>query len=353
MAADNILVLYTEFMPYNLAAFKAFSKLTAATVHVVYWDYKKVSPYLPSDLDGIKFIPRSSSSYSSIKTLINLLNPKFIFVSGWVDRVYLQLAFSARLWDIPVIVGLDNKWKGSLRQILFAGASKVLHRFFFSGAFVPGKSQYQFARKLGFIPDQIRKGAYTADVSCFQKERVYPPRKEILFIGRLTPSKGIELLTSCFLKLSNTRKFADWKLIVVGTGPLQDSLPISPRIVYKGFLNQQEIAMVAQKVSFFCLPSLAEPWGLVVHEMATAGIPLLLSNDCGSAEDFLVDGHNGFQIIPGNEQSLSLGLQKMMELDNAQLVRMGERSRELSTRNSPAIWSQTLMSLVGYNKLLE
>ena len=351
MVIDQVLVLYTEFMPYNLAAFNSLSWITGATVHVVYWDFRKVSPYVPKEVAGIKFIPRSASNHKSLKQLIDLIDPDFIFVSGWRDKLYLRLALTDRLSGIPVIVGMDNKWERSFRQILFSIAAKVLHRFFFSGAFVPGKSQYQFARKLGFTPSQIRTGAYTADTACFWQERKVPFRKEILFIGRLTPIKGIDSLVTCFLKLSEEVKFTDWKLIVVGTGPMQDSLPISPRIQYKGFLNQQEIALLAQEVSFFCLPSLAEPWGLVVHEMAAAGVPLLLSSACGSAEDFLVDGYNGYYINPKDEQGLSSGLGKMMELSNEELVNMGERSRELSTKNSPAIWSHSLMSLAGFKDI--
>ncbi|HEY3402084.1 MAG TPA: glycosyltransferase [Ohtaekwangia sp.] len=346
MEKGNIVVLYTEFMPYNLAAFQALAREAALHVHIVYWDHKKLTPYLPPSTENLTFIPYSTVDRGAMITLVKMLEPKFVFVSGWTDKTYMAVAFYCRRNHIDVVLGFDTKWTGNLRQVLQLFAARFLIRSFFSKAFVPGNSQYHFARKLGFRHKEIQTGAYTADVDCFGGVQSVNRSKSILFIGRLSLVKGIDLLVRSFLRLRNDTNFSGWSLIIVGNGELRDQLPKDSSVIFKDFLSQQDIAMLANEAAFFCLPSRIEAWGLVVHEMASAGLPLLLSDSCGSAEDFLIAGYNGFTFHSGNDEDLSVKLSIMMSKSFEELRDMGERSRLLSQRNSPQLWSYKLLSLI-------
>ena len=51
------------------------------------------------------------------------------------------------------------------------------------------------------------------------------------------------------------------------------------------------------------LPSLIEPWGLVVEEALYFGLPVLVSDRCGSSE-LIKNGINGFTFDPANKNSL-------------------------------------------------
>jgi glycosyltransferase involved in cell wall biosynthesis len=42
------------------------------------------------------------------------------------------------------------------------------------------------------------------------------------------------------------------------------------------------------------LPSLHEPWGMVVHEFSAAGLPLILSDQVGSRFSYLINNENGY-----------------------------------------------------------
>lgn len=46
------------------------------------------------------------------------------------------------------------------------------------------------------------------------------------------------------------------------------------------------------------LPSYHEPWGLVVNEAMAAGLPVIVSNECGSSLDLVRDGENGYVLSP-------------------------------------------------------
>jgi glycosyltransferase involved in cell wall biosynthesis len=94
------------------------------------------------------------------------------------------------------------------------------------------------------------------------------------------------------------------------------------------------------------MPSEKEPWGVVMHEMAAAGLPLIATSEVGAASAFLEDGKNGFLIPPANEEVLIHALKRAMSLSSADYALMREHSHKLASAISPAIWSSTLLKLV-------
>ncbi|MDZ7907834.1 MAG: glycosyltransferase, partial [Gemmobacter sp.] len=53
------------------------------------------------------------------------------------------------------------------------------------------------------------------------------------------------------------------------------------------------------------LPSKSEPWGLVVNEAMICGLPVVVSDKCGSAIDLVQDGKTGFSFDYTNERKLA------------------------------------------------
>jgi glycosyltransferase involved in cell wall biosynthesis len=93
------------------------------------------------------------------------------------------------------------------------------------------------------------------------------------------------------------------------------------------------------------LPSRKEPWGVVVHEFAASGFPLLLSNRIGAKEQFLIEGKNGFEFEAEHVLSIKQALKKIIELDAPQLLAMSKQSNELSKSISPQIWVKKLLKM--------
>jgi len=136
---------------------------------------------------------------------------------------------------------------------------------------------------------------------------------------------------------------SDWKLVCVGTGEQFEERYIHQDIEHMGFKQPAEMAAYIEAASVFVLPSHFEPWGVVVHEMAQAGLPLILSDKIGGAEQFLVAGQNGYSFESGNIGELSQMLLKMMQHSDEELARMGEHSRKQAAMQSPEIWVETLL----------
>jgi glycosyltransferase involved in cell wall biosynthesis len=62
----------------------------------------------------------------------------------------------------------------------------------------------------------------------------------------------------------------------------------------------------------FVLPSVNEPWGLVVNEVMCAGVPVLSTREIGAAADLVIDGQTGFTFDAGDTDALAQLLRKVI-----------------------------------------
>jgi glycosyltransferase involved in cell wall biosynthesis len=136
------------------------------------------------------------------------------------------------------------------------------------------------------------------------------------------------------------------KLIVIGDGLLRDTLDLNKEhIIYHSFMPQKEILNFMSKAKYFCLPSIAEPWGVVIHEAAAAGLPIITTVNCGAASAFVKQGYNGFLFEPGNASKLREILLKMNKKSQNEIQNMGRHSFELSKQINAEMWSDVLLNL--------
>jgi glycosyltransferase involved in cell wall biosynthesis len=346
----RVLYLYSEVMGYTMATIRALLK-KGAEVHVVYKNRGKLTPYQPPVVENLYFYPRSSQTDETLEQISKKVDPQITVVSGWVDKEYLKVARKLRTGGKIVICGLDGQWHGSLRQRM----ANVLGRFhffshFFSHAWVAGVYQYEYARELGFAKKEIIFDLYSADLDLFSsaycecakiKEKKYPHR--FLFVGRLDLVKGLDVLLEAWRELGGQRK--DWELHLIGNGSLKDELIETPSIVVKDFLQPDDLVHEISSAGCFVLPSRREPWGVVVHEFAAAGLPLICSDVVGAAASFLIDGSNGYLFKSLDFSDLSSKLLNIIHAADEDLNKMGQVSVNLSRRITPDTSSANLLSL--------
>lgn len=349
----TILFLHTEFMGYTFAFAKALINNYKFDIHIVKKDKNLSRKYIPESYSGLSYYNRSE--YKNKQKLLNLIEkiqPKLIYITNWNDFHLKKIAFSYKKknGDIPIVTATDHSWKGSLRQhggvIL---AQLLLHRYF-SHIWVAGIRQYEFARRLGFKHNQILPFLYSADLTLFNaafkqsysvKEKKYP--KKILFVGRFTKVKGIDLLISAFKSIPKNKRI-NWSLRLIGNG----DFPItnSEDVEILDFLQPNELIQEIKTAGIFCLPSTYEPWGVVIHEFAAGGLPLLISDECGASSSFLINGYNGYVFKNGIIQSLKEKLELMISLSDKQLFSMGKNSHNLSQRITPELSAAALISII-------
>lgn len=233
---------------------------------------------------------------SSIKKIIKMnniirkLSYKELIISGWDDIVSWFLAFKSPRKKNAVVV------ESSVYESTIYGIKGLLKNFFllmFSKAYVPGKSNTELLKKLNFKGKIIE----TKGVGLYNRVKISSIRKvstvkKILYVGRLVPEKNIEWLIKYF------EKKTDFILEIVGFGILENELrnlaKDSTNIKFLGAVNNKELCEIYQNNDIFILPSKSEPWGLVVEEALNNGIPVLVSDRVGCADEIVVNGVNGY-----------------------------------------------------------
>jgi glycosyltransferase involved in cell wall biosynthesis len=346
----KVVFLYTELAEYFLKCCEELAK--SSEVSIIRWPVNKEAPFDFRYSDVLKVYSKKDYTYSQLKVLVEEINPDILICGGWIDKEYLKLA-KRYYKKIPTVLTCDTHWRGDLKQYL----AVILSRFFllntFSHAWVPGNPQRIYARKLGFEDKKISNGFYSCDLTKFnemyerqisQKQKSFP--KRFLYVGRYYEFKGIKDLWNAFIQLQNEEP-NEWELWCLGTG---DLIPVEhPKIKHFGFVQPKDLAPLLDKSGVFILPSHFEPWGVVAHEYAAAGFPLLLSNAVGASEAYLEEGKNGFSFPPASKNELKKVLKKVINLSSKELILMAEKSHQMAQSNSPLKWADKITQIYnGY-----
>jgi glycosyltransferase involved in cell wall biosynthesis len=346
----NILFLYTEIAGYTLACLRALNA-TGANVHLVRWPVNQEAPFNFEFGERLTVYSRNDFSDDQLHTLAQKISPDAIVCSGWIDKGYTAVCKKYRN-RIPVILAMDNKWTASPKQQLARLAAPFTVKRTFNRVWVPGVSQREFAVKLGFAEQHIRTGFYSADVPLFagyaatnaaEKAANFP--KRFIYTGRYYDFKGLPELWRAFIRLRETG--SDWELWCAGTG---DLVPVEHEgIRHLGFVQPTELGQLMRQTGVFVMPSRTEPWGVVLHEFAAAGFPLICSSEVGAASAFVSNGINGYLYDAGNEDALFQLLLNITKLSHAELLNMGKLSAEKAQAITPQLWAETLRSFITLN----
>ncbi len=353
------LFLYTELAPYFLACVERLVKDFDLEVHIVRWPLNKEAPFQLKYADRVHVHERERFDDAALLSFATDLAPDIVFASGWVDKGYLKVCRALRSAGRPTVMCSDTAWRGDARQFAATVAARLWLKRTFSHAWVTGEAQARYARKLGFKPDAIRNGFYSADVDRFAPlyerfktaKAVHFPHR-FLCTARYIPTKGHQLLCDAFAELCTAGEAGDWELWIAGTGELRDQVMNSAsgehsRIKHLGFVQADAMQTVLEQCGVFVLPSTYEPWGVVVHEHTCSGFPLLLSSAVGARERFLREGENGHIFIAGDKGTLKNMLRMMILSTDDELRAMGETSAQLGRQWSPKQWSEVVMGLLG------
>ncbi len=350
MEKRKIVFLYTELATYFLACIEKLLQHPEVEVHIVRWAVNKEAPFHFTFSENIKLYNRIDYSSKQLQKLVASIDPSEIYVSGWMDKDYLKVckAFKNK---IPVIVGFDNQWKATLKQRIAVLISpfKILNHF--SHCWVPGELQKEYAIRLGFKNENILTGFYCCDFDLFhnqflankeQKKMQFPHR--FIYVGRYVEHKGIKDLWRTFIELLNEES-NDWELWCLGTG---DVPPVNhPKIKHFGFVQPEDLHKYISDTGVFVLPSHFEPWGVVVHEFAAAGFPIICTDEVGARTAFVENNNNGYIYNSGDINQLKNVLKKMVNHTDKELFVMGENSVAKAKQNTPEIWANKLFTLIN------
>lgn len=115
-------------------------------------------------------------------------------------------------------------------------------------------------------------------------------RQCLLFLSRLHPKKGLDLLLPAFARLATP----DLILVLAGPGDPDyvdllrqecQRLSITERVLFTGMLNGSERVAAFRAADLFVLPSYQENFGIAVIESLAAGTPVIISDQVNLADE--------------------------------------------------------------------
>lgn len=340
----RVAVLWPQLSGYADAMFAA---LVAAghDVLVVHRPSQPDAPFVDDDFDRYERLTWPSGStpdHTATMTAIERLDPNVVLMSAWHGRTYREVLRVRRGRAVRVL-GMDNQWRGRPKQWLGrVTASRYLHPLF-DAALVSGYPQAEFARRLGFRADQVLHGFCSADTSAFGRSQHARPHNAsgFVFVGRLAPEKGLDVLAQAWDRYR--REGGAWTLDLVGTGPMAEAFDGLAGVQFRGFVQPSSLPGLMAEQGCLVLPSRFEPWGVVVHEAASAGLPLICTDRVGARTQFLRPGINGLVVPAGDAPALTRALLHVEHLSAEARTTWSAESRQLGMALTPQRWAANLV----------
>jgi glycosyltransferase involved in cell wall biosynthesis len=294
-----------------------------------------------------RLVWRSKAEFNPLALRLRAFDPEILLVCSWHIPAYRRMAkeLAKRSWRV---MAMDNCWKATLKQNIGALVAPWYIGPIADAVWLPGERQAAFARRLGFKQRNILRGLYACDQPAF--ETVYlsrqadgrPVPRSFLFVGRFVPEKGVDQLVEAYQAYRETTS-DPWPLLCCGTGPLGARLEGKPGIRVEGFVQPEALRDRLAKAGCLILPSTFEPWAVVVHEAATAGLLVLASENVGAAVHLVQSNFNGYMFDPRDVKQLAALMSQVSSLSDARLDAMSRASHLLSEQFTPARWADTLL----------
>ncbi|RLG21061.1 hypothetical protein DRN74_03425 [Candidatus Micrarchaeota archaeon] len=123
----------------------------------------------------------------------------------------------------------------------------------------------------------------------FRREHGLGNSKIVLYLGRLFVQKGPDYFLNAAKKV--VERFRNVKFLIAGTGDMLPQLikqaidlGISDKVMFLGFVPEEEKPKYYAISDVYVLPSVSEPFGITVLEAVAAGTPVVISKESGASE---------------------------------------------------------------------
>lgn len=239
-------------------------------------------------------------SILKIKKTLSKIKFKKVIVSGWdLQEFWWVVFFNSKSNNILALESTSSESrtdgiKGLIKRLFLSRINLVL---------ASGGLHANLLKELNFKGQiRITKGVgiiNKPEIKNNNEIKVYS--KKFLYLGRLSPEKNLKNLITVFNELPS------FSLTIVGEGPLFAELSkiSNKNITFNGHIENSNLSLVFNDNDFLILPSLSEPWGLVIEEALYFGLPVIISDKCGGME-LIQNGVNGYIVSPDIKSLYSL-----------------------------------------------
>ena len=358
MEKINIYFVVTHPIQYFVPVYQRLSKERQVNCEVFFFSDETVSGGVDKQfgvkfvwdiplLEGYRytFIKNRSWKPSIFKGFWGLFNPGIILklwklprgmvvINGWHFSSYIMSFLFASMFghrvaiycDAPVYKEINRTGlKNTIRRFML---TRVLFKHMVDKCLYIGTQSRKFydfnkveEAKLVFTPfaidnDRFREGLKRFDRRVERsKLNINEEDFVVLFTGKFISVKRPMDLIKAFENLKVEKKY----LVLVGEGELKESLQAYiagqgiDHVHFTGFINQNELPKYYGIADVLVLCSETETWGLSVNEAMACGLPIVISDMVGCAEDLVKEGRNGFIYPKGDIIALSESIRRVAE----------------------------------------
>ena len=259
-------------------------------------DFYSVSPF--THVHRLEFINRGFfqkkfaelSTFYKLRKLLKRENPDAVL--SFMNKYNLLTIFASRFLKLKIFISeRDNP---CLQDTFFLSLLKKITYRYATGIV----AQTSLAKEI--LQKKTNNKNIKIIANPLKKLHLYPENKRekiVLNVGRLVPEKGQRYLLEAFFLL----KSDDWKLVILGEGPLREKLQkqaeqlsITNNLYMPGAVKDVDEWLA--RASIFAFPSISEGFPNALLEAMAAGLPCV-SFDCDAGpRDFINNGENGFLV---------------------------------------------------------
>lgn len=279
-----------------------------------------------SELAGLDWRRVEAGGMDGAVRDVAAFRPDLALICGWSTPLVKLMTKS----DIGCrkVLAFDMPWEWSFRKFAARWALRPRLRHF-SAAFVPGMRALKYAEWLGFR-GRVIVGSNPSGWERFRD--VVPGKRGFVFVGRLSPEKGLDTLARAYSKYRCIME-DPWPLDIVGEGNARfGSVEGMNRL---GFMHPDRIPGVMAEHAALILPSNHETWGISALEAMSAGLMTIATRACG----FTSDVEPTFSCEAGDADGLCKAMIKAQEMGMTERDDETRRAREFAECYSAWNWA--------------
>lgn len=244
-----------------------------------------------------------------VKGVLNKQSYDEVILCGWDQILFWVIAFTNTKYKNALVIessiyeSQTKGVKGLIKRVFLSRISKV---------YCSGKAQLAILKELNYKGNiVITKGVGVFNVIA-QPIFIKEERKvdDFVYVGRFSQEKNLLFLIKFFNKNPHL------KLHLIGFGPLEEVMKkkSSSNIIFHGAVANEKLYVILQQFHVLVLPSISEPWGLVVEEALNNGLPVIVSNRVGCLDEVVTEDV-GLSFNFDDANDFSLAIEKITNLN--------------------------------------
>ena len=266
------------------------------------------------------FSKKNFFSFFSQKILTTILldrKIKIVWVHGSKKISNILIIIFSKLLKKKVFLREENNLESKNRDNFNIFFNKIFYfilNFFVDYYLSIGKKNYKYYILNNINKKKIKHVPYAVDNNYFSQQKLIKKdykKINFLFVGKLNASKGIGLLMDVMNDIGIDKKYSKKiSFKIVGNGLLYSKIKKYVKdkkldfIKILNFQSQKQLKSIYKKSDILILPSITEPWGLVINEALNAGNAIICSDKVGASGDLVIHKKNGFVFKTENKEQL-------------------------------------------------